>query len=97
VAVRALAGGGDHLTEPMVWAEVFARCDHPPVTARWSGFTARTAAGDVVAPDRVTVSYQARGDGGCDNTTVATDGPGALLQTTATERQVPPGTVLALG
>jgi hypothetical protein len=97
VTVRELAGGGDHLAEPMVWAEVFARCDHPPATVRWSAFTARTAAGDVLTPDRVTVSYQARADGGCDNTTVATDGPGAVLQITGTDRLVPPGTVLALG
>jgi hypothetical protein len=96
VVVRVLHGGGDRLVEPMVWSEVFARCDHPPAAVRWSELTARTAGGDVVEPDRVTVSYQARADGGCDNTTVVADGPGAVLQVTGSDRLVPAGAVLAL-
>lgn len=96
VAVRELRGGGDRLTDPVVWAEVFARCDDPPATVRWSDFAARTAGGGIVEPDRVTVTYHPTADGGCDNTTVVAAGPGALLQTTGTDRLVPPGAVLAL-
>jgi hypothetical protein len=94
VAVRELHGGGDRLADPIVWAEVFARCDHPPATVRWSELTARTAAGEVVEPDRVTVTYHPTATGGCDNTTVAADGPGAFLQTTGTDRLVPADAVL---
>lgn len=96
VAVRELHGGGDRLADPMVWAEVFARCDHPPATVRWSDFRARTAGGEVLQPDRVTVTYQAAADGGCDNTTVAPAGPGAVVQTTGTERLLPTDAVLPL-
>jgi hypothetical protein len=96
VAVRELHGGGDRLTDLMVWAEVFARCDHPPATVRWSHFTARTAAGEVLEPERISVTYHPTAEGGCDNTTVAADGPGAFVQTTGTERLVPPDAVLPL-
>ncbi len=94
VAVRELHGGGDHLAAPMVWAEVFARCDAPPVAVRWSDFAARTARGGVVEPAGVIVSYQEARAGGCDNTTVLADGPGAFVQCTATHRRVPAGAVL---
>ena len=49
VRVRTLAAGGDRLDALMVWSEVFARCDAPPVAVRWSGFRATTAQGRVVA------------------------------------------------
>ena len=32
--VRRLYGGGTELSEPVVWSEVFARCDDPSVTVR---------------------------------------------------------------
>lgn len=94
--VRRLRCGGDRLGHPMVWSEVFARCDHPPVAVRWSGFEAVTAGGRRVRPDRLLVTYQAEGDGGCGNTTVRPDGDG-VVQLTATRRDVPGGTVLPLG
>jgi hypothetical protein len=65
------------------------------VTVRWSELTARTAAGDVVEPDHVGVTYQATADGGCDNTTVGRDDRG-VIQVTGVERLVPPGAVLRL-
>jgi hypothetical protein len=95
VAVRELHGGGDRLVDPIMWAEVFARCDDPTVTVRWSELTARTAAGEVVEPDHVGVTYQATADGGCDNTTVGRDDRG-VIQVTGVERLVPPGAVLRL-
>lgn len=91
--VRHLDAGGDRLASPVVWSEVFARCDDPPVAVRWSGLEARTATGAVVTPRGLSVNYQARAAGGCDNTTVQVDGTG-VVQTTNTARTVAAGTVL---
>jgi hypothetical protein len=96
VRVRTLGAGGDRLDALMVWSEVFARCDAPPVAVRWSGFRATTADGQVVAPAAVRVNYQSRADGGCDNTTALPDGD-AVRQVTAAERRVPQGARLPLG
>lgn len=93
--VRRLHCGGDRLGHPMVWSEVFARCDHPGVVVRWSGFEATTAEGRVVRPDRALVTYQAETEGGCTNTTVRPDGDG-VLQVTGARRDVPAGTVVPL-
>ena len=95
VRIRTLAAGGDRLEALMVWSEVFARCDAPPVAVRWSGFRATTAEGRVVAPVAVRVNYQRREDGGCDNSTALADGD-AVRQITGTERLVPQGARLAL-
>jgi len=91
--VRHLHAGGDRLSAPLVWSEVFARCEHPSVAVRWSGLEATTAAGRPVAPSGLTVSYEAAAAGGCDNTTVATDDQG-VLQITRTPRTVPPGALV---
>ena len=96
VRVRTLAAGGDRLEALMVWSEVFARCDAPPVAVRWSGFRATTAQGRIVAPVAVHVNYQRRADGGCDNSTALAAGD-AVRQITGTERLVPQGARLALG
>jgi hypothetical protein len=96
VRVRRLAVGGDRLDGLMVWSEVFARCDAPPVAVRWSGFRATTTDGRVVAPVAVHVNYQRGADGGCDNSTALSDGD-AVLQITGTERLVPQGARLPLG
>jgi hypothetical protein len=93
--VRTLAAGGDRLDALMVWSEVFARCDAPPVAARWSKFRATTAEGHIVEPVAVHVNYQRRADGGCDNTTALADG-GAVRQITGTERVVLQGARLPL-
>lgn len=94
--VRRLRCAGDRLGHPMVWSEVFARCDDPTVVVRWSGFEARTAGGDVVRPDRALVTYQREVDGGCSTTTARLDGDG-VLQVTGTRREVAGGTVVPLG
>jgi len=91
--VRDLYTPGAHLVSPMVWTEVFARCEQPSVTARWSDLRAITAQGEEIRPERVRVNYQSRADGGCANTSVAVDELG-LLQTSATDRQVPQGAIL---
>lgn len=91
--VRDLYSPGGYLMSPIVWSEVFARCEHPSVTVRWSDLAAVTAEGDRVRPARVRVNYQARSDGGCENTSASLDELG-ILQTTAVGRQVPQGAIL---
>ena len=93
VLIRELFGDGDFLVDPVVWSEVFARCDSPSVVVRWSGFEATTADGQVVRPEGLAVNYQAHAQGGCDNTTVAVDESG-VSQITNADRTVPQGTVL---
>ena len=93
--VRDLLAGGDRMASPMVWSEVFARCEHPSVTVRWSDLSATTAAGRVMAPSGVAVSYEAHAGGGCDNTTSRRDERG-VLQITNTERTVRQGSVIDL-
>jgi hypothetical protein len=96
VTIRTLHAGGEQLDGLMVWSEVFARCDDPPVSARWSGFYAETAGGEVFAPEAVAVNYQRRDAGGCDNTTALAPGDGSIRQITCAERQVPQGALLQL-
>ncbi len=92
-AVRDLYTEGDSLVAPMVWSEVFARCEHPTAAVRWSDFRAVSVQGDPIVPRQVRVNYQHRDDGGCDNTSVSVDELG-IVQTTAVERQIPQGALL---
>jgi hypothetical protein len=75
--VRRLHGGGTHLANPVVWSEVFARCDDPGVTVRWSEFDPPAAG--------MHPTYQAHVDGGCANTVSRRDGQ-AWLQVTNARR-----------
>jgi len=88
--VRDLDGGGDRIRAVTMWSEVFARCDAPSVRVRWSRLRLRTEAGAEVAPLAVTVNYQSRAAGGCDNTTAALEGA-TFTQTTSTRRIVAQG------
>lgn len=88
--VRHLNAGGHLLSGAVVWSEVFARCDHPSVTVRWSDLEAVAASGRRVAPRGLSASYEPGTAGGCDNTNVAVDHIG-VLQTTNTKRTVPAG------
>ena len=93
--VRDLYTSGSYLMSPMVWSEVFARCEQPSVAVRWSDLRVITADGAELRPQRVRINYQTRSDGGCDNTTVSVDELG-LLQITGVERQVPQGAILPI-
>ena len=93
-AVRDLTAAASFLGDPMVWSEVFARCDDPSVTARWSAFEVVTDRGDRIAPATLTLNYQSHADGGCANTTCVADGRGGVLQVTNTERLTPQGATL---
>ncbi len=80
--IRDLYGGGDRLGGFAVWAEVFAACDHPSSTVRWSAFEARDSAGLVHRPQSVRLTFPTGGD--CTNTEVVADGVGLLQLTNAT-------------
>ena len=89
-------GVGGYLTRPVVWSEVFAACDDPSVTVRWSELRAVDATGGEVRPEVVRVNYQAAEAGGCSNTTVSADRTGGLLQVTNVPRLVDQGARLPL-
>lgn len=93
--VRELHTRGEYLLKPMVWSEVFARCEHPTTVVRWSELAAVSADGRDLRPRSVRVNYQSRADGGCDNTTAGTDEIG-LLQVTNARRRVPQDATLAV-
>jgi hypothetical protein len=77
--VRRLHGGGTELAQPVVWSEVFARCDDPSVTVRWCDLDP--------APATLRPTYQSHADGGCANTRSAREGD-AWVQVTNTARSV---------
>jgi hypothetical protein len=91
--IRRLDAPGETVQSPMVWSEVFADCDHPAVSVRWSDLEVLTRLGQRVPVHSAHVSYQSRQDGGCDNTASETDGK-AFVQTTNTTRTTPIGAVL---
>jgi hypothetical protein len=84
VVLRELLAGGDRLTSPVVWAEIFAPCSAAPTTVRWSRCTAWSAEGEghPVRSVRVTIP----GAGNCPNTDVDVDDVG-LLQRTGVDRR----------
>jgi len=71
--VRRLHGGGSALTAPVVWSEVFARCDDPTVAVRWSDLAPATTS--------MRPTYQSHVDGGCANTRSERDGDGWIQRT----------------
>jgi hypothetical protein len=92
--VRDLMAAASFLGEPMIWSEVFARCDDPSATVRWSDFEVRTEDGDRLGPTAIAVNYQSHADGGCANTTSVPDDHGGVLQVTNAERLTPQGGTL---
>ncbi len=94
--IRDLFVDAAALVRPMVWSEVFAHCDHPSVTVRWSNLTAVDDRGGEIRAQSVRTNYQRHGDGGCANTTSFVDGVDGFAQRTATERLDPGGTILTL-
>lgn len=92
--VRDLHPGGDLAVAPVVWSEVFARCDDPSVRVAWSDLRATTTGGDTIAPARVRVTYQGHAQGGCDNTNAWVGPDGRLVQQTNVGRTTPPESAL---
>jgi hypothetical protein len=91
--VRCLDAPGDTVKDPVVWSEVFADCDDPTVSVRWSDLEVVTRSGQRVPVDSVVARYQVRQEGGCDNTSSRRDGD-AFVQTTNTVRDTPPVALL---
>ncbi len=85
ILIRELSCAGDHLRSPVVWSEVFADCDHPPVAIRWSELRATAISGTLIRVSRGRVSYQSHSAGGCANTTVLADRDG-FVQRSSSER-----------
>jgi hypothetical protein len=94
--VRELIAASPFLTDLMVWSEVFARCDDPSVTARWSDFVAVDERGERFAPVALVANYQSHAGGGCGNTTSTLDDSVGALQITNAQRATEDGAILAL-
>lgn len=95
VPVRDLDLPGDRIVGVTMWSEVFADCDAPSVSVRWSSPAGRTLGGGAVAPAGCNVNYQAHVAGGCANTDSSIDDVG-VVQRTSTSRVTPQGTRLPL-
>jgi len=93
--VRYLYGPEGPLVAPMVWSEVFADCDDPAVTVRWSDPTVTTPSGEHVSVRAAIAHYQSMHEGGCTNTCSTVDGD-TFVQTTSTSRLTSAGTRLVL-
>ncbi len=74
--IREVFSPGDRLTNFLVWAEIFAPCEHSPTVARWSDFTLQTADGTLHHPTSVRLTFP----GSCTNTNTVVDGNGVTLQ-----------------
>lgn len=94
VVVRQLLCAGDHLRVPVVWSELFTRCDDPSIRVRWSEPLAVTLEGEILQVERTRVTYQAYEEGGCTNTTVEAD-PKGLVQRSGCKRLVPHDAVVS--
>jgi hypothetical protein len=70
---RLDVGTADALASPVVWSEVFARCDDPPTAVRWSHLEP--------TPTTTQVSYQSYEDGGCTNTSIEVTDDGCVQRT----------------
>jgi hypothetical protein len=95
VVIREVECRGDRLTGMVMWSEVFADCDDPSVTVRWSDLAVERPDGTVEAVTAVETRYQAESAGGCRNTNSFSEGV-AFAQTTNTTRINRVGTRLSL-
>lgn len=93
--VRDLWSAGTRLTAPIVWSEVFARCDDPSSSVRWSGLRLLDDHGTRHDVTAVSVNYQTLADGGCVTTDARVDAVG-VVQQTGTARVTPQGARLVM-
>jgi hypothetical protein len=93
--IRSLRSAGDRLVTPMVWSEVFARCDDPPAAVVWSHATGVTVADEAWTPESFSTFYQREADGGCSNTD-SRSLPHGVGQFSGVTRTNPTGTILPL-
>lgn len=98
-AIRDLWVEADHLTDPMVWSEVFAPCDAEPVVVEWSDLEAQTTDGRRLAASGVRANFQTVNDGGCSNTNATVmenNGGKAIRQITNAARTLDAGATIAV-
>jgi hypothetical protein len=79
--IRDLLVPAATLASPVVWAEVFARCDDQATEARWTSLEAVDGDGTVHRVTEVNVTYQSESAGGCSNTEAAVDGDAFVQRT----------------
>lgn len=79
--IRDLLVPATNLASPVVWAEVFARCDDPMTEARWTSLEVVSTDGAVHRTTDVNVTYQEESAGGCSNTEATAEGE-AIVQRT---------------
>lgn len=94
--IRELECRGDRLTGVVMWSEVFAACDAPSVSVRWSDLVVEHSDGVRTPVQTVETRYQAIAAGGCPNTDSRVDAEG-FVQTTNTDRVHAAGTRLTVG
>lgn len=93
--IRELECRGDRLTGLVMWSEVFAACDAPSVSVRWSDLLVERIDGRREPVETVETRYQAVAAGGCRNTDSAVEGT-TFVQTTNTTRIHRAGTRLTI-
>jgi hypothetical protein len=93
--VRELHASGTALASPMVWSEIFADCDAPPVEVYWRELALLDAAGSWTEVTSASVNYQSVSEGGCTSTESSARGS-TFVQRTGTVRGVPQGARLEL-
>lgn len=97
--IRELFCAGQELRHIVMWSEVFAACDAPPVEVHWANLSVHSQADpEPAAPSAVGISYQRVEDGGCSNTYTSIDParPSVVRQRTNTERRNAHGDTLPL-
>ncbi len=94
IQVRELLTDGDELTDPVIWSEIFAGCDAPSLSVRWSDLAVTTSDGTFPVSACGT-AYQRYDDGGCTNTN-STIHHNAFVQTTNADRTNPSDVMLRL-
>lgn len=93
--VRDLWVDATHLSNPMVWSEVFAPCDASSVEVAWSDLHGFDHGGQRVDATAVRINYQTEADGGCSNTSVSAR-ERTIVQTTNHRRHLRTGEILSL-
>lgn len=98
--IRELYCAGSELRHIVMWSEVFAACDAPPVEVHWSNPAVWVGPEHkAAAPSAVSISYQRVEDGGCSNTHTFIDPsePSVVRQRTNATRLNAHGDTLLLG
>lgn len=93
--VRDLYSAGNLISGPVVWSEIFARCDDTPAAVEWSDFECVMRSGRLAPITTLSVTHSVGPDGGCENSDVEFDGKAATLRTSTT-RRTPNGAQLKL-